>query len=403
MNVLQLVAQLRNLCRCRTVQIQAGAGFINQINGLIRQETIRDIALGQCRCLMADFIGNVHAVEGFIIAAHALEDFRGICDGRLRNGYRLEAALQGGVFLNIFAVFCEGCRADDLNFTAGQSRLEDVCGVHRAFRVARADDVVNLVNDKNDVAERLDFIDESLHTAFKLAAELCTRDEGSQIQQVYFLVFELVRHIALGNANGKTFCDSGFADTRLTNQTRIVFLTAVQNLNDAFGFAVSANDCIKLSFAGAIRQISAVCRQIFALFCLFFLATRVILADIRAGFLARCFRVVVAGEHLIEERERMCAAKVKRIILTVCVVLVRIDLCVLCIVIFGVHERMHVGHFVGDLIQIVLCNAHLAHQAVNRLQTQFFGAFQAVALVGGAALFHFRDKHHRHVFVAAGA
>ena len=65
----------------------------------------------------------------------------------------------------------------------------------------------------------------------------------------------------------------------------------------------------------------------------------------------------------------MCAAKVKRIILTVCVVLVRIDFLVLCIVIFGVHERMHVGHFVGDLIQIVLCNAHLAHQAVNRLQT----------------------------------
>lgn len=61
------------------------------------------------------------------------------------------------------------------------------------------------VNDKNDIAERLGFIDESLHTAFKLTAELCARDERSQIQQVHFLVFELVRNIALGNANGKTF------------------------------------------------------------------------------------------------------------------------------------------------------------------------------------------------------
>ena len=56
-----------------------------------------------------------------IIGRDAAQDFDGLGDGRLVDVDRLEAAFQSGVFLNIFAVFVEGRRADDLDLTAGQS------------------------------------------------------------------------------------------------------------------------------------------------------------------------------------------------------------------------------------------------------------------------------------------
>ena len=70
------------------------------------------------------------------------------------HGDGLEAALQGGVLLDVLAVLGEGGGADDLDLAPGEGGLEDVGGVHAALGVARADDVVHLVDDEDDVAQR---------------------------------------------------------------------------------------------------------------------------------------------------------------------------------------------------------------------------------------------------------
>ena len=54
----------------------------------------------------------------------------------------LEAALQGGVALDVLAVFVEGGSADGLQVAAREGGLEDVGGVDRAFGSARADEGV---------------------------------------------------------------------------------------------------------------------------------------------------------------------------------------------------------------------------------------------------------------------
>ena len=45
----------------------------------------------------------------------------------------LEAALQRGILLDIFAVLCVGRSADQLNISARQRRFQDIGRIHRSL------------------------------------------------------------------------------------------------------------------------------------------------------------------------------------------------------------------------------------------------------------------------------
>ena len=64
---------------------------------------------------------------------------------------RLKTPFQGAVLFNIFSVFGYGRCADNLNFTAGQSGLEDICCVDGSLSRTRSDDCMNFINKKNNV------------------------------------------------------------------------------------------------------------------------------------------------------------------------------------------------------------------------------------------------------------
>ena len=81
----------------------------------------------------------------------AAQDRDRVLDRRLIDQHRLEAALQGGVLLDVLAVLVERGRADAVQLAAGQHRLEQVAGVHRAFGLAGADDGVQLVDEQDDL------------------------------------------------------------------------------------------------------------------------------------------------------------------------------------------------------------------------------------------------------------
>ena len=166
-------------------------------------------------------------MEGFVIRADALQNLGGLRDRRLADVHRLEAAFKRSVLFNILAVLLERGRADHLDVAARERRLQDVRGVHRAFRVARTDDVVHLVNHEDDVAEPFDLVDQALHTAFKLAAELCACNERGQVKQVHFLVAHLERDAPLVDAHRQSLGHGSLADARLADQAGVVLLAAV--------------------------------------------------------------------------------------------------------------------------------------------------------------------------------
>ena len=232
--------------------------LIEKVNRLVRKETVCDIPLRQRHRAADNGIRHADTMEMLVVGTDAHENIRRLGQRRLRHGDGLEAALKSGVLFNIFTVFDEGRRADDLNFPAREGRLQNIRGVHRAFRVAGSDQVVHLVDKQNNVALGLHLVHESLDAALKLAAELRARDESRQVKQMNLFLAQTGRHISRCNAQGKALGNGRLADARLADKAGIVLCTAAQNLHHAANLAVTADDGVDLArsrFGGEIRAI----------------------------------------------------------------------------------------------------------------------------------------------------
>ena len=97
----------------------------------------------------------LHAVVRLVAVAQAAQDLHGVVDRRLLDADLLEAALECGVALEVLAVLVERRRADRLQLAACERRLEDRGRVDRALGRARADEIVELVDEQDDVAALL--------------------------------------------------------------------------------------------------------------------------------------------------------------------------------------------------------------------------------------------------------
>ena len=134
LQLLDLPLQLVNLGR-HGVQLhaQARGGFVNQVNRLVRQETVGDVAMRERRRRDQRRVLDAHAVVDFVALLEPAQDGDGRLDARLGDKHRLEAPLQRGVFLDVLAILVEGGGADGAQFAAGKLRLHDVRGVGRAL------------------------------------------------------------------------------------------------------------------------------------------------------------------------------------------------------------------------------------------------------------------------------
>src|SRR5438552_17352139 len=111
---------------------------------------------------------------GLVAVAQPAQDLNGVLDRGLVHLDLLEAALEGGVALEVLAVLVERRRADRLQLAAGERRLEDRGGVDRALGGARTDEVVQLVDEQADVAALADLLHDLLQPLLELAAVLRT-------------------------------------------------------------------------------------------------------------------------------------------------------------------------------------------------------------------------------------
>src|SRR5262245_47003654 len=89
---------------------------------------------------------DAYAVVDLIALAQAAEDGDGVFDGRLIDQYRLEAAFQGSVLFNMFAIFVESSGTDAVQLAPGEHRLQEIAGIHRAFGLPGSDNGVQLID-----------------------------------------------------------------------------------------------------------------------------------------------------------------------------------------------------------------------------------------------------------------
>ena len=117
----------------------------------------------------------------FVARLDAHENSDGLCCGGLFDGYPLEAPLQSGIALYVFAVVVHGGRADALELAAGERRLEYVGSVHGALSGSGADHSVYLVDEEDAVARILDFVDHLLEALFELSAVFGASNQGTHV------------------------------------------------------------------------------------------------------------------------------------------------------------------------------------------------------------------------------
>ena len=185
--------------------------------------TVGDVAVGEVRRGDERLVGDRDAVVGLVLVADALEDLDRVGERRLVDLDRLEAALEGGVLLDVLAVLVDRGGADGLQLAAGEHRLEDRRGVDRALGGAGTDEGVDLVDEQQDVAAGLDLLEHLLEALLEVAAVARLPATSAPRSSVYScLSRERVGHVVVDDLLGEALDDRGLADAGLADEHRVV-------------------------------------------------------------------------------------------------------------------------------------------------------------------------------------
>ena len=177
------LVELAQVRRCgHPADAQPRAGLVDEVDRLVRQEPVGDVAVGQRRRGDQRRVGDRDAVVRLVAVAQALEDLDGVGERRLGHLDRLEAALERGVLLEVLAVLVERGGADGLQLAAGQHRLEDAGRVDRALGGTRTDERVQLVDEQDDVAAGADLLEDLLQPLLEVTAVAAAGDERAEVE-----------------------------------------------------------------------------------------------------------------------------------------------------------------------------------------------------------------------------
>ena len=238
---------------------QARRRLVHQIDGLVGQEAVGDVAVGKrCRAHQGR-IGNADAVMQLVFFLEAAQDRDGVFHRRFVDEHRLEATGQGRVLFDIFAVLVQRRRAHAMQLAARQSGLEQIGGIHGAIGLAGAHQRVHLVDEKDDLPIRGgDLVEHGLQPLLEFAAIFRAGNERAHVERQQRLVLEAFGHVAIDDADGQALGDGGLADAGLADQHRIVLGAAGQDLDGAADFLVAADDRVELAFAHIGGQVARI-------------------------------------------------------------------------------------------------------------------------------------------------
>ena len=131
---------------------QAAGGFVHQVDGLVRQEAVLDVAVGEHGRRDQRRVLDAHAVVHLVALLQAAQDGDGVLHRGLAHQHRLEAALQRRVLLHVLAVLVEGGGAHHAQFAPCQHGLQHVGSVDGTLGRARRPPGVHLVDEGDDLA-----------------------------------------------------------------------------------------------------------------------------------------------------------------------------------------------------------------------------------------------------------
>ena len=248
------LAQVRR--RRHPTDPQPGAGLVDQVDRLVRQEPVGDVAVGHLRSGHQRLIGDGDPVVRLVAVAQATQDVDRVRDRRLGHLDRLEPALEGRVLLDVLAVLVEGGRADGLQLTTGQHRLQDAGGVDGALGGTRTHQGVDLVDEQDHVTTGADLLQHLLQALLEVAAVARTRHQRAEVEGVDVLVAQRLGHVAADDGLRKALDHGRLSDAGLPDQNRIVLRTSGKNGHHPFDLGFPADDRIELVLPRRLGQVA---------------------------------------------------------------------------------------------------------------------------------------------------
>ena len=241
------------------LHLQPRGGLVDQVDRLVGQEAVGDVALRQRRGGDDRRVGDVDAVVVLVALLEAAQDRDRVGHVGLADEDGLEAALERGVLLDVLAVLVEGGRADRAQLAAGEHRLEQVGGVDRALGGAGADDRVQLVDEEDDLALGvLDLLEDGLEALLELAAVLRAGEQRADVERDDAAAAQRLGHVAVDDPLREALDDRGLADAGVADQDGVVLRPAREHLDDAADLLVAADHRVELARLGVGGQVLAV-------------------------------------------------------------------------------------------------------------------------------------------------
>ena len=240
-------AQLVELGRERVdLGPQHRAGLVDQVDGLVGQESIGDVAVAQGDGGDQRSVLDVHAVEHLETLLQAAQDGDGVLDGGFVHEDSLKSPFERGVLFDVLAVLVEGGGADEVELSAGQHRLQHVAGIHGALGRASADHGVELVDEEDDAPfGTLHLAQDRLETLLELTAVLRPGHERAHVESEDRPVLKALGDVAAHDSLRQALDDGRLAHPGIADQDRVVLGLPRQDLDDAADLAVPPDDGIE--------------------------------------------------------------------------------------------------------------------------------------------------------------
>jgi hypothetical protein len=240
----------------------AGADLVDHVDRLVRQLAVVDVLRREIDRGADRLIGVANLVVLLVDGLEAPQDADGVFRTRLRHVDLLEAPDERAVLLEVVAELLVGRAADAAKRTSGQSRLEQVGGIHRpAARGASTDDGVDLVDEQHAAGMVLELGHHRLQPLLEIAAVAGAGEQRPHVEREDRRLGQNLGHVAFDDALGEALGDCSLADARITHIERVVLGAAAEDLDRPLDLALAPDQRVDLAGLRLLVQVDAVVRQ----------------------------------------------------------------------------------------------------------------------------------------------
>mmetsp|Transcript_46722 Transcript_46722/g.111229 ORF Transcript_46722/g.111229 Transcript_46722/m.111229 type:complete len:626 (-) Transcript_46722:791-2668(-) len=240
-----------------------GARLVHEINGLVGQEPSVDVPVRQFRRREEGRVVDPHPVVLLVLGLDATQHRDRVQHCRLPYVHLLEAALEGGVLLDVLAVLPERRRPDAPQLAAGEHRLQEVSRVHAAIRrTSRAKHQVDLVDEEDDLPLRLrHLLEDALKPLLKLSLVLGSGNQRSHVEVEDAAAAEHGRHVPRDDALREALDNRGLAGARLADEDGVVLGAAREHAHAPADLLVAPDHRVEPSVHGFLDKIDSVLQE----------------------------------------------------------------------------------------------------------------------------------------------